>query len=188
MSSVTIGITVIIVLKSEVIYPCHTLCIEIESDLYMQLRACTCIYIFLINIFIISFRPIASMHTYNECGLSISISFIHLCCFPSAQSISQSHRETFRTLLDSLYRLFTTRLVQDNDRDELRKSLDHCIKLMNKCSEFNHTHCHYVTTSPHLKACPHFTTYTNLNSLITSALHHQSGSNWFYQDHFGRCF
>ena len=47
----------------------------------------------------------------------------------------QDHRETLQQLVERMYALFCTRFVQEQESDSLRKSLDHCIKLLHKCCE-----------------------------------------------------
>ena len=47
----------------------------------------------------------------------------------------QGHRDTLRKLVEGMYALFCSRFVQEQESDSLRKSLDHCIKLLHKCCE-----------------------------------------------------
>ena len=49
---------------------------------------------------------------------------------------SQAHRETLQLLVERMYSLFSSRFVQEQESDSLRKTLDHCIKLLHKCCEF----------------------------------------------------
>ena len=50
-------------------------------------------------------------------------------------AIDQAHRETLQNLVERMYALFQSRLVQEQESDSLRESLDRCIKLLHKCCE-----------------------------------------------------
>ena len=76
-------------------------------------------------------------------------SSLHPLTWPSCQA----HRETFKNLLDKLYNLFSSRIVQDSESDDLRKNLDHCIKLLHKCSELLLYMCVCVYVCVHTCTC-----------------------------------
>lgn len=55
--------------------------------------------------------------------------------FPPLSPSQQAHQETFKQLLQHLYRLLQCRYIQEHDSDELRKDLDKCIKLLHNISK-----------------------------------------------------
>lgn len=104
------------------------------------------------------FLPLPSLFILNfPSSFHLPLSFfpssaslcLPLCCYvyvllciclwlpfsPPLSPSRQAHQETFKQLLQHLYRLLQCRYIQEHDSDELRKDLDKCIKLLHNISK-----------------------------------------------------
>ena len=72
------------------------------------------------------------MHRFYSAGAVNSLNLIPSFCL---SSLCEAHQETFKQLLQHLYRLLQCRYVQEHESDDIWKDLDKCIKLLHSISK-----------------------------------------------------
>ena len=107
--------------------------------------------------------------------------FIHVFLSSPPRPSQQAHQETFKQLLQHLFRLLQCRYIQEHDSDELRKDLDKCIKLLHNISKILITQIEeIISDSLYLESIAY--TSTRIQATLNSPHSKRRGdypSTWF---------